>query len=219
MAEESLGEALEAVLAARRRERTRFSARLHDDVGQRLTAVGLELELLKMEPDMPKEELAGKIFKAQESLEAAFQTIREMSYDSHSDPVARFGFEDALRRLIARYDSLYPGRVKSRLHPGLEPRKDLGTALLESVDYLMDFVLSENYPGQVTIRTGKGRDGFVVQIHLAPDPAEIRAVLQLVDFICVRKSTQIRVSTRRSRDNMIKLYVQEEKRGNAPTTW
>ncbi len=81
---------------ARKRARERISLALHDDVCQSITAVGLEMDLFKM--DLPAD-LAERVTEVQQSLEQAFERVRVLSHETHPEPVKRFGFTASMERL------------------------------------------------------------------------------------------------------------------------
>jgi signal transduction histidine kinase len=57
-------------------ERERLARALHDDIGQTLTAVGLQLELLRMDSGP---EAAARVAGIQRLLEQAIERVRELS--------------------------------------------------------------------------------------------------------------------------------------------
>ncbi len=60
-------------------ERERLSRILHDDIGQILTAVGVQLELLRLDTRETAPELAARLSEAQKLLEQAMERIRALS--------------------------------------------------------------------------------------------------------------------------------------------
>jgi glucose-6-phosphate-specific signal transduction histidine kinase len=104
---------LEHAERARRRELERASRILHDDVGQSLTAAGLELDLLALEHP----QLAEPIGSLRARLEAAFQSVRRLSYDLSPDLVLRIGLADALEGLARRAGGQFTGDRGHSLSP------------------------------------------------------------------------------------------------------
>lgn len=93
---------LESLRRAWREERARVSGVLHDDVGQTLTAAGLELDLLSLDFAAEDPALSARIAAVQKTLETAFQSVRSLSHEVHPDPAGRFGLVRALERLTER---------------------------------------------------------------------------------------------------------------------
>jgi signal transduction histidine kinase len=89
---------LDSAERSRRRELSRAARILHDSVGQNLTAVGLQLDLLAL--DFPQ--LSGAISELRPKLEEAFSSVRGLAYDLNPDIVARTGLDGALEALARR---------------------------------------------------------------------------------------------------------------------
>ena len=74
---------------------------LHDDVGSSLAAVGVQLQLLRM--DVPSAQ--ARIDETLGILEATFTRIRDLSQELCPSPVYRGGLKQALLRLAEHHDS------------------------------------------------------------------------------------------------------------------
>lgn len=143
---------VEAVTQAIFRERSRVSRRLHDEVGQALTAVALELDLLRL--DEPR--LGPRIFEIQQSLERAFEQVRDLTMDTHPDLPSRVGFDDALARLAARAKREYNGT----LHVSLDPVGAEGaaaTGLYAMLEEALDHVLKGQVARTVWLTASHGK--------------------------------------------------------------
>lgn len=69
------------VLAVRELERTRFARFLHDEVGQCLSAAGLQLDLLRMDLEDLVPAVPARTAEIQEVLDRVMQRVREFSND------------------------------------------------------------------------------------------------------------------------------------------
>jgi two-component system sensor histidine kinase UhpB len=100
-----------AAIAAQERERARIGRELHDEVGQALTGVALELQ-------------AGELEAAQEALRAAASGVREIMSGLRPEVLEDFGLRGALLALAAGA----PVRVRRELDaelPALAPETEL----------------------------------------------------------------------------------------------
>ncbi len=70
-------------------DRKRISRVLHDEVGQVVSAVGLQLELLRMDFESREPEIAARVVAIQQSLESALAPLRRLT--SELDAVPRAG--------------------------------------------------------------------------------------------------------------------------------
>lgn len=92
------------------RERERIARLLHDEVGQILSAAGLQMDLLRMDC----QHIAGvgqRITDTQKLLERALAQVRDLSYDLNPAIVERLGLEGALARLVARHRTAFRGQL------------------------------------------------------------------------------------------------------------
>ena len=101
-----------STINARDSENERVSRRLHDEVGQVLSAVGLQLDVLKLDfrGDIP--ELSGRIDEVQRALDRAVQEVRALSYDLNPAVVERAGLHYALERLVGRFRERFAGTLR-----------------------------------------------------------------------------------------------------------
>src|SRR6266581_3219712 len=81
-------------------QRSRMAAFLHDTVGQNLTALGLQLDLVRMDLESVTPATCAHVAEIQKLLGAMMEEIREFS--SHLNPpiVERAGLRPALDRLV-----------------------------------------------------------------------------------------------------------------------
>src|SRR5687767_5341126 len=100
------GHLLDSAERDRYRELFRAATLLHDDVGQVLTAMGLQLDLLEM--DHP--EVSPSIAVLRPIVEAAFASVRALSADLQPDLVTRIGLPAALESLARRAPCQLSGR-------------------------------------------------------------------------------------------------------------
>ncbi|MFF4805155.1 sensor histidine kinase [Streptomyces sp. NPDC001351] len=87
-------------LSAQERERQRIARELHDEVGQTLTAVLLQL---KRVADRAPEELRGEVGQAQEATRAGLDEIRRIARRLRPGVLEEFGLVSALRSLAAEF--------------------------------------------------------------------------------------------------------------------
>ncbi|HYI94119.1 MAG TPA: histidine kinase dimerization/phosphoacceptor domain-containing protein, partial [Bryobacteraceae bacterium] len=78
-----------STINARDVESNRVSRLLHDEVGQVLSAVGLLLDVLKLDYRSQIPELTERVHEIQKMLENAVQQVRSLSYDLNPSVVER----------------------------------------------------------------------------------------------------------------------------------
>lgn len=143
------------------RERTRLAKAIHDELGQALTAAGLELELLKL--DHP--EVSDAVSEAQRKLETAFDHARKLNDEVQPDPASKFGLRGALERLATRFRARYEGQFNLDLTGDDYPEGPMASAVYEIVVCALDNVLQHSYSRTVTLSTMTRPRGFAVLVQ------------------------------------------------------
>ena len=85
---------------------------LHDDVGQVLSAIGLQLDVLRMDLRAKAPEIVDRTAEIQQLLGAVVERLRNLSYELNPSIVERAGFQFALDRLIGRYRDEFHGSIR-----------------------------------------------------------------------------------------------------------
>jgi len=143
--------AFASLRASQRRERERVSRILHDDIGQVLTAAGLELDLLTLDHADSQPELAAAVTSVQKTLELAFTKVRSLSHEVHPDPVGRFGFWPVVERLVEGARNRFEGRIAFTREGTVEPAGILGTALYDCAREAVDNAIRHSGASQIEI--------------------------------------------------------------------
>lgn len=91
-----------STINAREVESNRVSRLLHDEVGQVLSAVGLQLDVLKLDFKKQVPEIVARVNEIQTVLDNAVKQVRALSYDLNPAVVERAGLQLALDRLVGR---------------------------------------------------------------------------------------------------------------------
>ena len=119
-AEQELRHTVLSALKAQEFDRKMASQFLHDSVGQNLTALGLQLDLVRMDLDATAPESSARLAEIQKVLETMMEQVREYSYELNPSIVERAGLRPALDRLVSRVRSRYTGTVRLLADPSLK---------------------------------------------------------------------------------------------------
>lgn len=84
-----LAQVLVNLLVAGQLERRRVCQVLHDDIGQTISAVGLQLELLRMDFEGAAPEIASRTSSIQKLLDGALNPLRELVSQLDPSPWTR----------------------------------------------------------------------------------------------------------------------------------
>ncbi|MCS7023439.1 MAG: histidine kinase [Bryobacteraceae bacterium] len=100
---EAVANRLLASLAQRDQQLHHVACVLHEQVGQILTVVGLQIDLMRQDCASRFPELSERALEAQQLLEKAIEEVRQLSYQLNPDIVQRSGLRYALDTLVGRF--------------------------------------------------------------------------------------------------------------------
>jgi len=103
-------------LSAQEDERRRIARELHDEIGQSLTALLLDIKRLT---DRAPEPLREELRCAQETTRHCLDEVRRVARRLRPDVLEDLGLASALAALTAQFDTHTTMRVRRRLHPDL----------------------------------------------------------------------------------------------------
>lgn len=118
-AEQELRQTVLSALKAQESDRRMASKFLHDSVGQNLTALGLQLDLVRMDLETVAPDASTRLAEVQKMLETMMEEVREYSYELNPSIVERAGLRPALDRLMARVRPAFSGSVRLQTDPSL----------------------------------------------------------------------------------------------------
>ena len=118
-AEQELRNTVLGALRSQEFERSMASKFLHDIVGQNLTALGLQLDLARMDLERVSPETCLRIGEIQKVLETIIEQVRNYSYQLNPSAVERAGLRSALDRLTGRIRERFSGGVRLNVDPSL----------------------------------------------------------------------------------------------------
>jgi len=155
---------LVSILQARERERARISRILHDEVGQILSAAGLQLDLLRMECT----QMAGvseRILEAQKLLEQAVVQVRDLSCVLNPSIVERSGLQFALERLVGRCRRGFPGTVRLEFDPSAQVPVEAAQAFYRIAEQALDNAVRHARCSTVDVLFQQREDGIGLEVR------------------------------------------------------
>jgi signal transduction histidine kinase len=100
-------------------------------VGQNLTALGLQLDLIRMDLENVSPETCARVVEIQKILEAMMQRVREYSYELNPATVERAGLRSALDRLTGRVRGRFSGTLRVNVDPSLKIDSKVASAMYQ----------------------------------------------------------------------------------------
>ena len=162
----------------------RIGRLLHDDIGQILSGVGLQLEGLRMDlKSLP--ELAAQVTEVQSQLEVAMSRVREISNQLNPSVVERAGLGFALEQLADRIREKFNGTVRLHCDSSARLPKAIAVAFYRVAEYALGQALRQAHSTQIDVRLKTGRNGTILELcyngdSVAPETANPAARVEFL---------------------------------------
>jgi two-component system NarL family sensor kinase len=175
-AEQELRHTVLGALKAQEFERRMVSKFLHDRVGQNLTALGLQLDLVRMDLETVSPETSARVVDIQRILEGMMEEVREYSYELNPSAVERAGLRSALDRLAARVRGRFTGALRVNVDPSLNLDPGVASAMYQIAQEAVENALQHSSCSAIEIAVKSTRTGPAMEIRdngKGFDPADI----------------------------------------------
>jgi len=140
----------------------RIGQMLHDDVGQILGGVGLQLEGLRLDcKDHP--EIAARLIELQGALEEAMSKVRSLSSELHPSTVARAGLRFAMEQLAGRNFS--PASITLQFDSRVRLPRDIAKAFYRVAEYAVEHAVRHAHATLVEIQVKQSPPGAVIEVR------------------------------------------------------
>jgi signal transduction histidine kinase len=149
---------------------------LHDSVGQNLTALGLQLDLMRMDLEGVSPETCGRIAEIQKLLGDMMEEVREYSYALNPSTVERAGLRPALDRLAVRLRERFTGTLRMNVDPSLKLDKKLAVALYQIAHEALENAVQHSSCSTIEIAVKSSRTGTFLEVRdngKGFDPADL----------------------------------------------
>ncbi len=163
--ERALTNLLVSVMNARELEGARISRVLHDEVGQVLSAIGLHLDLLRMDQADGLTAAEARIAEIQRMLERAIGRVRDLSYELNPSVVERAGLQAALERLACRYRAEWTGSVRLSYDAPVRPGLEAASALYKIAEQALDNAVRHSGAHCVELAVRNARAGVSLVVR------------------------------------------------------
>ena len=164
-AEQELRYTVLGALKAQEFERNMVSRFLHDTVGQNLTALGLQLDLIRMDLESVQPETCGRVIEIQRILEAMMQRVREYSYELNPSTVERAGLRSALDRLTGRVRGRFMGSMRVNVDPSLKIDPKIASAMYQIAQEAVENAVQHASCSAIEIAIKSTRGGTTLEIR------------------------------------------------------
>jgi signal transduction histidine kinase len=163
--ERALANLLVSVMNAREQEGARVSRILHDEVGQILSAIGLQLDLLRMDIKENVADASPRIADIQKVIEIAVAQVRDLSYELNPSIVERAGLPFALDRLVGRYRKNYSGSIRLLFDSSVRVPVEPATAFYKIAEQALDNAVRYSGATKVEIMVKHAKQAVALEIR------------------------------------------------------
>jgi signal transduction histidine kinase len=163
--ERSMANLLVSVMNAREQEGARVSRILHDEVGQVLSAIGLQLDLLRMDLHENIEESSKRILEIQKVLEQSVAQVRDLSYELNPAIVERTGLQFALDRLAGRHRKGFAGKIRLLFDSSVRLPVETATALYKIAEQAIDNAVVHSGATRVEVLVRPVKQGVSLEVR------------------------------------------------------
>jgi signal transduction histidine kinase len=160
-----LRRAVLSVQRAQEAERARLAKFLHDEVGQCLSAAGLQLDLLRMDLELSVPGISARTAEVQQVLERVMERVREYSYELNVSLVERAGLRSALDRLAGRLRGQFSGNLRMMVDSSVRLPGPVATALYKIAEQAVDNAVRHSGCGRIEVRLKSTQQGPVLEIR------------------------------------------------------
>jgi signal transduction histidine kinase len=164
-ADQELRHTVLSALRSQEFERNMASQFLHDSVGQNLTALGLQLDLIRMDFESVSPEACARVADVQKTLEAVMQDVREYSYELNPSTVERAGLRPALDRLASRLRHRFAGGLRVKADPSLKVDPKIATALFHIAQEAIENAVQHASCSSIEIAVKSSRKGTILEVR------------------------------------------------------
>jgi len=138
---------------------------LHDRVGQVLSAVGLQLDVMRMDFQGQAPGIVPRTAEIQQMLEEVIAELRGLSYELNPSAVERAGLPFALDRLIGRFRDRYPGNMRLFVDSAARVPEDVARTFYKLADLALDNVVQHSKSTYAEVLVRQVRDRFVLEVR------------------------------------------------------
>jgi two-component system NarL family sensor kinase len=154
-----------STITAREAESNRVSRILHDEVGQVLSAVGLQLDVLKLDFRGQVPEITDRVNEIQKMLDNAVQQVRSLSYDLNPSVVERAGLQMALDRLIGRYREQFAGSLRYLYDSSVRVPVPVGNACYKITELALANAIKHADATRIEVHVRRTQKNAVMEIR------------------------------------------------------
>ena len=181
LAERSLADMTRKLIEAQERERTRIGRDLHDDIGQRLALLAMDMDLLRKDPSM----MPVGLRKLRADVNEISRDLQSLSHDLHADRLEYLGAVAGIRSWCVDFGARYKIRVDFTSNVRAPLPGVVGICLFRVVQEALQNVVKHSGTDWAKVNFAESPKGVRLVISDAGrgfDPREVRGGLGLISM-------------------------------------
>jgi signal transduction histidine kinase len=206
------------VLRTQETERARLARFLHDEVGQCLSAAGLQLDLLRMDAETNHADVPGRTQEVQRLLETVMEQVREFSYELNPSIVDRAGLGAALDRMASRVRRRFSGAFRLAADASLRFDAAVAGALYKIAEEAVNNAVRHAGCGALEVVLKRARGGYLLEVRdngRGFDTAEVNPArggmgIPIMQHCAAEAGIELAITSNRGRGTSIKALVRRE---------
>jgi len=209
-----LARILATILNAQEQEGVRAARLLHDEVGQILSAAGLQLDVLRMDTESESPELARRIIEIQKILEQAIDHVRTLSYELSPAIVERAGLQAALNRLVGRYRDTSDSSIRHNFDSSVRLPMKAATCFYKIAECALDNAVKHSGGRRLEVSVHPARNGVALEVRDDGDGFAVEEVranptglgLLLMECYAEQGNLKLGIESTRGRGTIVKGF-------------
>ncbi|MFQ6609041.1 MAG: PAS domain-containing protein [Fidelibacterota bacterium] len=154
------------VIRAQEAERKRISREIHDSMGQALTAISLDLEIVRQQSPFPESETRKRITNCISLIHETMEDIHRFSHELHPAVLDKLGLLPAVRSHIRGFTDITGIEVEVNGVPEIEKvDNEIKTVLYRVIQEGLNNVAKHSQAQSVVVDIGRQRDAIYLSIE------------------------------------------------------
>ena len=146
---------------------------LHDDVSQVLSAVGLQLDAMRMDFRDQAPGIDARAVEIQTMLEQVIEQLRDISNELNPSIVERAGLQFALDRLAGKVRKTFSGSLRLHFDAAARVPTAIATTFYKIAECALESAAGRPGCSAIDVQVKKGHDDFILEIRDNAEIAEI----------------------------------------------
>ena len=155
---------------AREQERTRISREIHDELGQKMSALKMDLHWLysrleKMPESAQRQELETRIHESEALVEHVIETVQKIAIELRPSVLDHLGLVDAIRDESRRFEANTGIHVALKLEDSLATQSpEISTTFFRIYQELLTNIVRHAQAKNVQVELNRQRDGVALDV-------------------------------------------------------